>query len=172
MEIKLGEIITGPCSRDAIHIAVAPVFAGEDLAPGEHAGLDVNGHAKVDRPQIGVVDPFLRSPVKKGQRFHLFLYPNTVTSLRHEWTHPAFTDQEKAREWIFWFSQRCLMSTDEILRIAEEMLRTGSYSFGMNEAAQDRFNESSRDLLKNAAVLLGLTVTPKQLSGAYFSCAC
>ncbi|MFO0822607.1 MAG: hypothetical protein U0792_05710 [Gemmataceae bacterium] len=39
---------------------------------------------------VGIVDPFLREAVRPGQRFWLFMYPNTVTTLRHEWTHPAY----------------------------------------------------------------------------------
>lgn len=86
----VGNLIdTNDARRDAIHVAVAPVEAAEDLLPGQHVGL-VAGRASAEAESIGVVDPFLTSPVLKGQRFWLFLYPNTVTSLRHVWTHPAF----------------------------------------------------------------------------------
>jgi hypothetical protein len=92
---RLGSLITdGDRRRDAIHVAVAPVTAAEPLAPGQHVGFVPANQTETvgpaDRP-VGIVDPFLTTPVEPGQRFWLFLYPNTVTSLRHVWTHPAFT---------------------------------------------------------------------------------
>lgn len=91
---RLGSLIEdGDRRRDAIHIAVAPVMAAERLRPGQHVGLvrvgDPERVGPCDR-NIGIVDPFLAEEVEAGQRFWLFLYPGTVTSLRHIWTHPAF----------------------------------------------------------------------------------
>jgi hypothetical protein len=91
---NLGHLITNSDRRrDAIHIAVAPVTAAERLTPGQHVGFVQAGDTELVGPAenlIGIVDPFLREEVQPGQRFWLFLYPNTVTSLRHVWTHPAF----------------------------------------------------------------------------------
>jgi hypothetical protein len=92
---RLGQLIKdGDRRRDAIHIAVAPVTAAEVLRPGQHVGLvrpgDLEAVGPCDKP-LGIVDPFLPGPVEPGQRFWLFLYPNTITGLRHVWTHPAFT---------------------------------------------------------------------------------
>ncbi len=90
----LGQLITNADRRrDAIHIAVAPVTAAAVLTPGQHVGLVAGDNEQVGPTDlcIGIVDPYLRQTVEQGQRFWLFLYPNTVTSLRHFWTHPAFT---------------------------------------------------------------------------------
>jgi len=89
----LGKLIEGEVGRDAIHIAIAPVTAGGRLLPGDHVKLDGRLMAVLCHKDdgIGIVDPFLTcGHIDKGQRFYLFLYPNTVTSLRHVWTHPAF----------------------------------------------------------------------------------
>jgi hypothetical protein len=92
---QLGKLIEdGDRRRDAIHIAVAPVTASDRLAPGQHVGLVQEGNLELVGPSgrtIGVVDPFLVEDVEPGQRFWLFLYPGTITGLRHVWTHPAFS---------------------------------------------------------------------------------
>lgn len=79
--------------RDAVHFALAPVIAATDLAPGTHAKLISGGRAIAGADPIGIVDPFLKQTVLKGQRFYLLLYPNTVTGMRHCFSHPSFPDE-------------------------------------------------------------------------------
>lgn len=91
-ETKLGSIINGSAERDAIHVAIAPIIAAETLEPGEHVGLLPNGCAASHVQHIGVVDPFLKKEVMRGQKFWLILYPQTITNLRHDWKHPSFAE--------------------------------------------------------------------------------
>lgn len=97
-DIGLGKIITTEQKRDAVHIAVVPVTAAQVLRPGDSVGLkNEKGSGWVglvdEDEQIGIVDPFLRFNVYQGQKFWLFLFPGTITSLRHDWTHPAFEEE-------------------------------------------------------------------------------
>lgn len=83
--------------RDAIHLAVEPVIAGETLKAGQHIGLR-DGKAYLEynldenQKPLGIVDPFLAEPVNKGEKFWLIVYPRKITSLRHVWSHPAFPE--------------------------------------------------------------------------------
>ncbi len=90
----LGGLVTdGDRRRDAVHIAVVPLTAAVRLEPGQHVGLcrsdDIEQAAPCEQ-NIGIVDPYLTKPVEPGERFWLCLYPGTITSLRHVWTHPTF----------------------------------------------------------------------------------
>lgn len=92
---NIGHLITEDnARRDCLHFAVAPLTAGEFLEPGDHFILNEEGEAvatlSVNPYAIGVVDPFLTTDVNKGQRFWGMLKPNTITGLRHVWSHPAF----------------------------------------------------------------------------------
>ena len=96
---QLGSLVPdGENRRDAVHIALAPITADVLLRPGDHVGIqDGKTFFSSERTErtIGVVDPFLRDEVKRGERFWLCLYPGTVTSLRHIWTHPVFEKMAK-----------------------------------------------------------------------------
>lgn len=112
--IELGKLIEGTVSKDAVHMAVAPVIAGEQLFPGKAVRL-VNGRAfnwdTLDRNKedsTGIVDPFLTSPVNLGERFWLVLNPGTVLNLHHEWNHPDFSDEDLAPKEDDWCTtQNC-----------------------------------------------------------------
>lgn len=91
---NMGKILEKDMSRDAVHIAVVPVLANEQMHPGEHIGLLPNGYASTHPSvnKIGIVDPYLRDMVRQDQRFFMMLYPGSITSLKHQWTHPAFPE--------------------------------------------------------------------------------
>jgi len=90
---NIGETPAANVRRDAIHVACAAVEAGEDLNRGDRVSV-VNGKAYFagySSDGIGLVDPWLKSPaVRKGERFWLLMDQGIITSLRHQWTHPAF----------------------------------------------------------------------------------
>lgn len=91
----LGKVHKYDEHRDAIHLGVEPIEAGESLKAGVHIGIGSDGKAysaakNHDIKAVGIVDPFLSVTVKKGERFWLVVYPRAITSLRHVWEHPDF----------------------------------------------------------------------------------
>lgn len=133
---KLGVLLDETAQRDAIHIAVAPVVAAHRLIPGLHVGLMPDGTASVVADNlIGIADPFLRSVIEKGDRFWLFLYPNTITSLRHQWTHPAFENAPRIQEissgisssvaWLTAFATSQGDTYDSLMEVTGELVAHG-----------------------------------------------
>ena len=130
-QIKLGKLIEGSAARDAVHIAIAPVVAGELLNPGDHVGLEDGKAVKRMRP-IGIVDPFIRVAVLAGERFFMLLYPQTVTGLRHEWNHPAFEVEatpaaapSPSVSWLIDFAHSIGIDYDDLIEGAKIYLRSG-----------------------------------------------
>jgi hypothetical protein len=176
-EPELGKRIEGDAHRDAIHIAIAPVEAGETLVAGTHVGL-VDGKAQCCKAPIGIVDPFLGFPILKGQRFYLFLYPRTVTSLRHEWTHPAFEvspevrQQSESETWLREFAERCGFAFDAMLEHAETWLQHGEHEtqYG-TERARNEFCEVTPEMFwSHWETFTGRK--PPNKTDVFYSCSC
>lgn len=96
--LNFGETIPldANANRDATHVAVVPVIAGEALSAADHVGVRrINGvfiALKHGPHHCGIVDPFLSRPVMPNERFWLFLFPRTTTGMRHHWSHPDFDE--------------------------------------------------------------------------------
>lgn len=174
--LKLGQIITTEQERDAVHIAVAPVVAAADLYPGQHIGLTPDSQAYVPPPSvptIGIVDPFLKSRAMKGDRFWLFLYPGSIKSLRHDWTHPAFVEPAKAnahasRQWIQDFADGKGCSYEEIIEAAQCYIRHGDYFCQGGRFEGEYVPDEFWPHYENAT---GEKVEESK-RGSFFSCSC
>lgn len=172
-EIRLGEIITSEQHRDAIHVAVAPVEASETLYPGRHVSV-ANGVASIKGKAVGIVDPFLRGPVHPAQKFWVFLYPQTITGMRHHWKHPAFEDEptqfvEAAKEWIAEYAGREHgLDYDEIMLAAEEYLSCGEY---LIQGGRWEGYYTSDEFWDHFEIVTGRKVSADD-RGSFFSCSC
>ena len=182
---SIGKIIEGTAEKDAIHVAVAPVIASHRLQAGQHVGLNKEGKAtyaeNVD--YIGVVDPFLNAYVMPGDRFWLFLYPGSITSLRHQWSHPAFqeatepstakdTSKEESEAWLRRYAERYWTYTPPGERYEKMMdqinMRQLTYEGYDMHSLGDL--EDSEELRHHASIVLSRQVNWGDFE--YFSCTC
>lgn len=187
-ELHVGRLLDENAKRDAIHFALAPVIASEILSPGDHVSLDSNGEAFADDRDegrtLGIVDPFLKSVVLKGERFWLFLYPNTITSLRHEWTHPQFDGEasryaalqasDKYAESERWLRQYAAdhspyAEPDKAYRTLLEGLRDRQLFFYGADLHSRADLDDEDELREHAERVLGRSIDFGQFS---FSCSC
>jgi hypothetical protein len=170
---KLGALIDTNEKRDAIHIAVLPVTAHERLKPGMHVRFAVPGNTEVVRmchsdSAIGIIDPFLTVVVEPGQRCWLFMMPNTITSLRHEWEHPHVDGTDVMGIAEFWLRDFCAkyhLDYDFVIHCAKTY--DGRISTGDNDVDMD--DEDRRPLAENLSILVGKEVPITKVG---FSCAC
>jgi len=163
--------------RDAIHCAIIPISAPQTLYPGEH--IDQNGIPGGDN-NIGIVNPFLKEPVEEGELCYLFVYPNTVTSLRHEWTHPAFDDvtiQEHdpedvrlAKEQIDYLAENLNWSYDQLMAAAKKWIDIKYYTYENTETYKNEYWGRQEEFWRNYEIVTGTKVSDH--SASFFTCSC
>ena len=172
----IGTILTESAQRDAIHIAVAPMVAKCKVFPGQDVGL----HPVTDTntPHVGIVDPFLKEPVFPGQRYFIFLYPNTITGLRHEWTHPAFTsaatEPEPAKAtsetWMREFAEHFSMDVAGVLAAGRDYVEGGEYHTLRFDIPDEAYTQAEA-FWQHFEVLTG-TKGPSDRKETPFTCWC
>lgn len=181
-DVKLGTIPDDASGRDAIHIAVAPVTAAEGLAPGEHVGILANGEASSRaKEKVGIVDPYLKNRVHKGGRFFLCLYPYTITSLRHEWVHPAFplVDESALKlrnalmgseQYLRDIAAEHKVSYEDLLEGVRNYMSTGEY-LGIGVDIEYQKFDADSPFWEHYENVTGIKVEHDKREN-FFSCAC
>lgn len=193
--IPLGKLIEGEAERDAVHVAIVPVTAKEDVWPGCEVGIDGARNA----PYVGIVDPFLKDGVKAGQRFYICLFPNSVTGMRHHWEHPLFDGRDRlptqkqvadvvavaqSRKWMEAYAA-CHYSVndeyygglgrhytaDEVIEHAKDYLRTGDKHVQQG-ADSLRDNTNSEEFWHHFQILTGISVPDNEIEEVPFCCTC
>jgi hypothetical protein len=178
----IGKLLDPTAQRDAIHIAVMPAEASDYLRAGDHVGL-VDGKATKANQKIGVVDPFLKDVVKPGHRFFIFLYPNTITGLRHVWTHPVVdskeaTDRAASEKWLREFAKEYFSGYDE--RSEEEAYKEllqsaveGDFCFnGQHDWLYEEGAQQKLEMWGHLEVVLGRPLSFAHKAGASYRCSC
>lgn len=169
----LGNIIEAG-ARDAIHLAVEPAIAAEDLYPGQHVGLGVDGATTNGVKKLGIVDPFIIGMIPKGKMFWLIIYPRTITSLRHVWEHPDFTgmkvmsEEEKSQAWVNDFADRIHQHPASLMSAADHWVYDEEYTYDNSETYKDHWEEFP-EFWKHYEILTGRK--PKELR-SFFTCSC
>ena len=189
-ELLLGTILNKRMERDAIHIAVASVVASELLHPGEFINFispeDID-NVKADSEGIGIVDPFLRTTVQRGDIFWMYLIPGSITSLKHQWSHPSFDafaakvqadtkrkqDEaaalvEESRAWIENWAAGVGIEYDEALDAASRYVRHGDY---WNEGGRFEGEWVPDEFWEHYEVVTATKVKSNE-RGSFFSCSC
>lgn len=185
---SIGKKLQGHERRDAVHFAVAPVIVSGFLRAGEKVKFAPGRTDMVvswdhdDEPPIGIIDPFLECGyVTDKDRCWLFLFPSTITGLRHEWTHPAFPDQasqdsaatpdesevDYSRRWLQGFATKYRGSYADMIAGAAAGTGTG---FGEDLEYGD-FSPGS-EFWRHVSIVTGKTFTKEHMERTSFRCAC
>lgn len=168
--------LTGRFSRDAVHMAVIPVTAGERLHPGAPVSItDGDGKAVLSpsADAVGVVDPFLPEFVEQGQRFWLLLKPGSITGLRHDWYHPKFPNRtaadvaecEESERWLRDFIGPAEQYGDTFEEVIDNLVAgRGGTIYGREE------REASEEFWSHLERFTGVSVP--RAGNEYFDCRC
>lgn len=171
--LGIGKLIESEQARDAIHVAVYPASALQDLQPGWRvAMLDrKRGLVKYTTGDdaIGIVDPFLRdATIPTGRKFWVFLNPGSITSLRHDWTHPALDLDNESMQWIVDFATRVGLGYEEIMDAARDWIEHGEYYVFDHDEHGESFN---LEFWTHYERVTGTVVSSNDRDN-FFSCSC
>lgn len=179
---SIGTFLEHDRERDAVHIAIIPVVAGEQLQPGQKVAM-VDGKAmKSGHDVVGVVSPYLFRPAEPGERVWLFLWPQTITNMRHRWASPAFPEQGdpappeqigESTRWLYKFADDHGANYDDLVQGAAS--GAGCTFIGHDQhgpLGNGEIDVDPVEFWRHVEVVTGCRFSRAHREGTYFGCSC
>ena len=145
-------------TRDAIHVGIIAIEAGELLHPGWHVGVRSDGKAWINTDQIGIVDPFLKDLIQPGEIFWLMMYPDSVEHIRHDWIHPAFPDTKESEAWLQGVAVDLSYTYEHLRETAEEFSNQGLRVFDLVDWRREYLLERQLEFRQHVKAAWGYTL--------------
>lgn len=111
--------------RDCIHVPYLEVTCDYDIRPGKFVGLidKKNFRVELSTTPIGVVDPFRLNVIPSGEVFRMYLFPDKVTNMKHQWTSPLIdfaASKEESVAWLKAFANKINYDYNDLLELVKE----------------------------------------------------
>lgn len=84
--------------KDAVHVAIVSVRAGQHLSVGQEITINEYNEAVSSNKGIGYVSPFVQGDILRGTNFWMLLKPHEVPNVQHYWEHDKFDFAPPKRE--------------------------------------------------------------------------
>ena len=181
-QFLIGKLVEGHGDPDAIHVAIMPATAAKSLKPGQHVGFDKGGYSVTDKPQepyrlIGIIDPFLAGDVAKGQRCYVLLYPNTITGLRHVWSHPSILSDgvgvgSESEKWLRDFAVQVNADYHDMMQVAASHCGEDKWGDYLIEGGKWEGQSTPPEFWEHYEAVTGKKPNSKYGPPGIFSCSC
>lgn len=177
----IGKSLKGDELRDAIHIAIMPVILDNWCVPGNSVKFCYGSKERVKtcEPEdaVGVIDPFVSyRDCEAGSRVWMFLRPNTITGLRHEWTHPEVDAPiapvaNESETWLHLFADKWNFDYEDMISIG---ICGGHWitAHGVDLHGPHELGADLDQFWKHLSILTGKTFTDVHKESVGWSCSC
>lgn len=141
--------------KDAVHVAVVSLRAGYRMSPGQRFKLNEDNEAVPGGPKdVGVVDPFLKGDIYRGDHFWGLLDMYEVPNVSHVWEHPkiAFdppTSNVVTNKVLQGIADDLGVSYQELMEACDKVVRKGRstpYNGPLDEGAFERLADDPYEL--------------------------
>ena len=176
---SMGRIHKTDLGRDAVHVAVLSCTATNRMPPGAKVVVSHGNYVRTaltHETAVGVIDPFIKTrAIEPGWRVWVFLYPNTITGLKHQWSHPVIDNLQPpdlSMKWIEKFASAISQSYPALMDAAQRYGQNGDWTSDNNENYKNVDYHVWAVFWRHFSIVTGEELRPNLSNSCPYTCSC